>query len=93
MPAVAVVGSLCSGHDGFPPRRAIEGDPSFLIDGIPIHCDGMAWEEHSAPDQDPHPGYGVASGSFFINGKAACMVGDKVSCGSTIVTGSGSFGF
>lgn len=91
MAGIATEDSICSGHDGFPPRKAVEGDASFLINGVPAHTDGMAWDFHTKPDNPPHNGVGVGDGSFFINGKPACLIGGSVSCGSTIVTGDESF--
>lgn len=91
MAGIATEDSICSGHDGFPPRKAVEGDPSFLINGVPVHLDGMAWDFHTKPDSQPHDGVGVGEGVFVINGKPACLIGSAVSCGSTIVTGDESF--
>lgn len=91
MAGVATEDSICSGHDGFPPRKAVEGDASFLINGVPVHLDGMVWADHSKPDNPPHSGVGVGGRSFFVNGRSVCLIGDSVSCGSTIVTGDESF--
>ncbi|MGL5293649.1 MAG: PAAR domain-containing protein [Aeromonas sp.] len=82
---------MCSGHDGFPPRKAVEGDASFLINGVPAHADGMVWGFHTKPNSSPHSGVGIGGGSFFINGKPACVIGSAISCGSVIVSGDESF--
>lgn len=91
MAEVAIEGSLCSGHDGFPSRKAVQGQPLFTVNGIAAHCDGMVWEEHSKPDNSPHGGIGIGSKNFTINGAKVCVVGDSVSCGSVIITGDGTF--
>ena len=91
MPAIATEESLCSGHDGFPPRQAIEGQPLFVVNGVPVHCEGMAWQLHAKPDNPPHGGVGIGSMPFTVNGAPVCVEGDPVSCGSVIVTGDGTF--
>lgn len=91
MAGIATEDSLCSGHDGFPPRKAIEGDASFKVNGVPVHADGMVWDFHAKPDNPPHSGVGIGEGAFRINGKPACLIGSSVSCGSSIVTGDESF--
>lgn len=91
MAEVAIEGSLCSGHDGYPPRPAVEGQPLFTVNGTPVHCDGMLWAFHVMPYNPPHTGVGIGSKNFTINGAPVCVVGDNVSCGSVIVTGNGAF--
>lgn len=91
MAEIALEGSLCSGHDGYPPRPAVEGQPLFTVNGVPVHCDGMVWAFHVKPDNPPHTGVGVGSKNFTINGAKVCVVGDNVSCGSVIISGDGTF--
>ncbi len=93
MPAAAIVGSMGMGHDGFVPRPTVEGEAKFLIFGVPIHCTGHAWLPHMAPGSPPpvHGGSGIGSSKFMVFGKAACMVGDSVDCGSPIATGESRF--
>lgn len=91
MAGIAIEGSLCSGHGGFPPRPSVQGEAKFTVNGVAVHCDGMAWAEHAKPDNPPHGGVGIGSKKFTINGAKACVVGDVVSCGSVIVTGDGTF--
>jgi uncharacterized Zn-binding protein involved in type VI secretion len=91
MTAAAILGSIGTGHDGFVPRPAVEGQPKFLIFGVPIHCDGDDWDLHTKPGSTPHGGKGVGSSKFIVFGDAACMVGDDVSCGSKIATGQDKF--
>lgn len=91
MAAVALEGSICSGHGGYPPRASIEGQPKFTVNGVAVHCDGMMWAMHKKPKHPPHAGTGIGSKPFTINGAKVCVVGDPVSCGSVIVTGDGTF--
>ncbi|HIF9347096.1 TPA: PAAR domain-containing protein [Photobacterium damselae] len=91
MPAAAILGSICSGHDGFPPRPSIDGDSRFTINGIPVMVTGSAFSFHSKPKHPPHGGVGIGTSKLTINGKPICRVGDSVSCGSTIATGQDKF--
>lgn len=91
MAGIALEGSICSGHDGFPPRPSIEGQPLFTVNGVAVHCDGMNWAMHTKPDNPPHGGIGIGSVPFTINGDKVCIIDDAVSCGSVIVTGDETF--
>ncbi|QUM78784.1 PAAR domain-containing protein (plasmid) [Moritella sp. 24] len=91
MPSAAMVGSLCVGHGDFPARETVEGEPKFLIYGVPIHCTGHAWLPHTNSVGVTHGGSGIGSSKFMVFGKPACMVGDSVDCGSPIATGEDRF--
>ncbi|MFM5095016.1 PAAR domain-containing protein [Aeromonas rivipollensis] len=91
MAGIATQESICSGHDGFHPRMAAEGAPLFTVNGVAVHCEGMAWTMHDKPDNPPHGGTGIGSCSMDINGAKVCLIGDPVSCGSVIVTGDDTF--
>lgn len=92
MPAIATLNSVCSGHDGFPSRPAVSGESNFKVNGIPVLVDSSPFASHSKPDSPPHDGVAVGTKSNFkINGKAVVLVGDPVSCGSTVATGDPSF--
>lgn len=91
MADAAIIGSSCTGHDGFPPRPAVTGQSKFLLFGVPIHCTGDAWSLHAKPDNPPHGGAGIGGSNFMVFGKAACRVGDAVTCGSAIATGQARF--
>lgn len=91
MAAIALLGSLCSGHDGFPPRNSVTGQGLHTVNGVPVHCVGDSWADHVKPDSKPHGGVTVTGESrHTINGSPVARVGDLVSCGSTIVTGNAS---
>ena len=91
MAAAAKLGSSCTGHGTFPPRATPQGELRFLIFGVPIHTTGHAWSTHTNSAGVTHGGAGVGTSKFVVFGKAACKVGDPVSCGSAIATGEGRF--
>ncbi len=71
-----------------PAGKIENGSPDVFINGRPA-----AHVENSIASCDKHPGpVKVAEGSsnIFINGKAAARKGDKLTCGSTIASGSGN---
>jgi uncharacterized Zn-binding protein involved in type VI secretion len=70
---------------------AAEGAPLFTVNGVAVHCEGMAWTTHSKPDNPPHGGTGIGSCNMTVNGAKVCLIGDPVSCGSVIVTGDDTF--
>ena len=92
MTAIATLNSVCSGHDGFPPRPAVSGEPKFKVNGIPALVDGSPFASHTKPNSSPHGGVAIGTKSNFkINGKAVVLVGDPISCGSTVATGDPAF--
>ncbi len=87
----ARIGDMASGHDGAPPTRGIEASPNVTIDGIPAMRQGDAFESHACPDESEHSRrLAGGSGSVLINGKPAARMGDAISCGGTVIEGSGS---
>lgn len=91
MAAIATLGSMCAGHGGFHPRPTVDGEAKFLVFGKPVHLTGGAWLPHVQPNTPPHGGSGIGSSKFMVFGKAACMVGDSVDCGSSIINGESKF--
>lgn len=91
MSAIATSDSICSGHDGFPPRQVAETVPWFTVNGKPVVVDGNAFPEHS-DGNSAHSGVAVSTRLWFaIGGKGVACVNDPVSCGSVIATGDSSF--
>ena len=90
MPAVAILGSMGSGHGSFPPRPSIQGDSSFMINNKPVMVTGDAFAVHS-DGHSSHGGTVIGASHITVNGKKVAMVGDKISCGSTVATGDNSF--
>ena len=91
MPAIALLGSMGTGHDGYPPRPSISGQSSFTVNGIPIMATGDQFAPHSKPDNPPHGGSVIGSSHMTVNGKTVAMVGDPISCGSKVATGQPLF--
>ncbi|MBQ7170248.1 MAG: PAAR domain-containing protein [Synergistaceae bacterium] len=95
MPAVTRKGDSCTGHSCWPSRNSTEGSPDVYVNGIPAHRQGDSWETHCCTHPDcPH---GCHSGSLssgsstvYVNGQQLGRVGDPVSCGSTVASGSGN---
>ena len=95
MPAVTRKGDTCTGHECFPPRNSIGGSPNVFVNNIPAHREGDGWETHTCTHPKvPHGSHGgsLASGSstVYVNGKQLGRIGDPVSCGSSVATGSGN---
>lgn len=90
MPAVTRKGDICTGHGCWPPRPNAQGSPDVFANGIEVHRQGDAWLPHTCPAiPETHAGV-LASGSatVFVNGKQISRIGDPVSCGSSVATGS-----
>ncbi|PHM51579.1 PAAR domain-containing protein [Xenorhabdus hominickii] len=91
MSAVGTKNSICSGHGGFPPRPASEGEGLVNVNGIPVLVDGNVFPDHS-DSNSTHNGTAISTRPWFtVNGKAICCVDDPVSCGSVVVSGDASF--
>lgn len=90
MPASVRLGDICSGHGCWPPRPNCGASGDVFVNGLGQHRVGDPWEPHTCPPiPETHAG-NAASGSatVFVNGRAACRIGDAVDCGSTMATGS-----
>ena len=88
MPNASRMNDMTTGHGPFAPVPIIKGSTNVMINGqgaarqtdqTLIHCAGPAC--HATP---------VKSGSSTvnINGFQAARVGDPITCGGTIITGS-----
>lgn len=88
MPAVAKLGSMCTGHDGYPPRASDAGSPNVFVNGVPVHRQGDHWVSHCKSGSCHDSVLTAGSASVFVNGKAIGRVGDSVACGSKVSTGS-----
>jgi uncharacterized Zn-binding protein involved in type VI secretion len=83
MAKVTVLGMLCTGHDGFPPRPSIEGSDFVTIDGIPVVTVDHKWDIHC--NDTCHPGTSKEGSSFVtIDGKAVMRKDDLIDCGSFV---------
>ncbi|HDM8166668.1 PAAR domain-containing protein [Vibrio harveyi] len=90
--ATARQGDSDTGHGAYPPRQNTGGSADVFINSKPAHCQGDAWASHCKTVK-PYDCHGAStaggSSSVFVNGKALARVGDSVSCGSSIASGSG----
>ena len=88
MPAVCRLGDMSTGHSCFPPRVNTSARSTVTADGIPVHCKGDSWATHTC-GKSTHAGVlSGGSGSVSAEGKAIGRVGDSISCGDTVSTGS-----
>lgn len=86
----ARLGDICSGHGCWPPRSNIEASPNVIVNGSGWHREGDAWAVHCWPSiPECHAGaLAQGSSSVKVNGRGAGRIGDPVSCGSSVATGS-----
>jgi len=96
MAGIAVVGSMTSGHDGYPPVRVIEGSDFVTCNGVPVALVGSRCEEHTKPHNPTHYPV-VTGGSSFVSvgGIKVATIGSEVAGGGcnashVIVTGDES---
>jgi len=83
-------GDALAGHGCWGDHNIAEGDPTFLINGIPasflgasstVHCCGPAC----------HSGGMAGENHFILNGLSAQKINDPVDCGSTQIAGDPTF--
>lgn len=91
-PAVRQGCDICTGHGSFPPRATSGGSGDVIINGCGAHRVGDSYVSHGSPSPAPPHGGSAAAGSpnVFTNSRAQCRIGDPVSCGSAMATGSGN---
>jgi uncharacterized Zn-binding protein involved in type VI secretion len=85
MPGVAFKTSICDGACGFPPAPSAAWSDNVFANNNNVCRKGDAFQNH------PH-GRVVASGSstVFVNGQQVARIGDPLTCGANIATGSGN---
>ena len=84
-----IVSSNCTGHGCFPSRKIARGSPNVFVNSKPVqrrnvdsfhaHCCGSSC--HSAVTSE-------GSSKVFVNGIPVTRIGDSVSCGGSVKTGS-----
>lgn len=89
-PGVTRLGDTGTGHGCWPPRANIQASPDVYANNIAIHRQGDGWAEHCCPPIPECHGGSLASGSssVYINNKQCGRIGDPITCGSTVATGS-----
>lgn len=90
MPAAGRLADIGSGHGCFPPSPTIQGSGDVFTNFRPALRKGDAVLPHGCGQCPPH-GRTVSAGSATvnINNKPAARVGDAISCGGSVSTGSG----
>jgi uncharacterized Zn-binding protein involved in type VI secretion len=88
MPGACRLGDVCSGHGCFPSRPNTSASPNVFVNGIPSHRQSDSWAVHCCPP--PCHGGSLAAGSstVYVNGLQKGRIGDPVSCGSSVASGS-----
>lgn len=79
---------ICSGHDGYPPRNNTGGSADIMINGYGAHRQDDSWEIHCLGINCHAATLISGSPTVLANGKQIGRIGDPLSCGSTIATGS-----
>ena len=75
MPQATRLGDTDTGHDACPPTALISASSNVLINGKGAGRKGDTYAPHGC-------------NVHFINGCMAARIGDAVSCGGTVATGS-----
>ena len=85
MPNVALKGSICSGHDCFPPRDVIQYSPNVFAEGREVARDTDAVRVHCCISCH---GRNLAGGSatVFVNNLRLAHLGTPVNCGGNVVS-------
>lgn len=87
MSVAARIGDMSAGHCFFP-RPNTQGSPNVLINGRPAHTIGMKWPIHKCGKKF-HPSFtAMGSPNVIVNGLALARVGDRLTCGDIIASGS-----
>lgn len=61
-----------------------------FANGVPVVCLGDPFSNHGSHSPAPGPKLALGSGSVFVGGVPIGRVGDLISCGSTVLIGSGN---
>ena len=89
MAGAAYITSSSTGHSGWPSRVTSQGSDNVIINGNGAHRQGDGWPVHCNPLGECHAGStSGGSGSVLVNGKPLARIGDSISCGGSIRTGS-----
>lgn len=83
----ARLGDMSTGHDGYPPRPAVQASDNVFINNKGAVRLGDKWAVHCRRSCHDGVSY-TGSNVVFINNRAAVRIGDKISCGDTVAQGS-----
>ena len=81
---VTIQGDKSTGHGSCAPQTAVGASGDVFANSIGVHRVGDAWTPHC-----DHTGVlGAGSPSVFVNNLALGRIGDPISCGGSVATGS-----
>lgn len=90
MPAVHLLGGMCTGHACFPPRNNLQAASTVFAEGIPIHRQGDMWAPHVCGLSVHASVLAKGSATVYVEKKQCGRIGDPVACGSFAVDGAGT---
>lgn len=83
MKGITLLGMVCSGHDGFPPRPSVSAEGQLRVQGRAVVMNGDRYDIHC--NNVCHDGVGIATTTQLrANGRNMLLTGDPISCGSTV---------
>lgn len=89
MPQATRLGDMSTGHDSCASRALVTASTNVNINGIPAGRNSDQYAAHGCDAHSTHQD-SVSGGSatVFINGLSVARVGDSVSIGGTVASGS-----
>ena len=89
MTGAAYITSRSTGHGEYLSRVTSQGSDNVIINGNGAHRQGDGWPVHCNPLGNCHTGTtSSGSSSVFVNDRSLARIGDSISCGGSIATGS-----
>lgn len=96
MTAIAVLGQMSTGHDGYPPTPCIGPVSSTVtINGKGVQLKYYSLYESHTKNNSTHPSatrYVIDTpgnvNTITVEGRSVVMVGDRINCGDTVAGGS-----
>lgn len=88
MPGACRKTDVSMGHGCFPSRPNIDGSTDVIIDGLGAHRKDDKWLIHICGKQSHDGSLSSASNTVFANNRGIGRIGDSISCGDTVKTGS-----
>lgn len=91
--SASYLGCRHSGHSCFAPTALITASANVKINSIGAMRVSDKYSTHCCGPSCHQPVQGTGSSTVIINGKPAGRIGDKTSCGASVMTGSGNVFF
>ena len=88
MPAAHRQGDICSGHGCYAPRQNISWSTNVFVNNKGWHRQLDNWGSHCCGPNCHKAHTAEGSSMVFVNSRQAARIGDPLSCGSAIATGS-----